>query len=95
VDDYLHVTLTDEGELLEPMAKLRQVYPNVLSLEFLTKDRMAGEDKTSAGEGYKQKSKLELFQDFYCDLTGKEFTPEKKSLVAEVIEDIEKQERGA
>ncbi len=95
VNDYLHVTLTDEGELLEAMAKLRQVYPNVLALEFDAKERSAGENKTSAGEGYKQKTKLELFRDFYCDITGKEFTPEKESLVSKVIEDVDKEERGA
>lgn len=95
VDDYLHVTLTDEGELLEAMAKLRQVYPNVLALEFESKDREAGENKTSAGEGYKQKTKLELFRHFYCDITGKEFTPEKENLVSKVIEEVEKEERGA
>lgn len=95
VEDYLHVTLTDEGELLEPMAKLRQVYPNVLALEFEAKDRQSGENKTSAGEGYKQKSKLELFRDFYCDLTGREFTPAKERLVAKVITEVEDRERGA
>lgn len=95
VEDYLHVTLTDEGELLEPMAKLRQVYPNVLALEFAAKERQAGEDKTSAGEGYKQKTKLELFRDFYCDITGREFTPAKERLVAQVIEEVENEERGA
>ncbi|HHV64308.1 MAG TPA: exonuclease SbcCD subunit D [Peptococcaceae bacterium] len=94
-EDYLHVTLTDEGELLEPMAKLRQVYPNVLALEFANKERQAGESKTSAGEGYKQKSKLELFRDFYCDITGKEFTQEKEEIIAGIIAEVESQEREA
>ncbi|NLM21898.1 MAG: exonuclease SbcCD subunit D [Peptococcaceae bacterium] len=95
VEDYLHVTLTDEGELLEPMAKLRQVYPNVLALELESKERQTGRDKTSAGEGYRQKSKLELFRDFYYDLTGQEFTNEKERLVSEIIAAVEIEERGA
>jgi exonuclease SbcD len=95
VEDYLHVTLTDEGELLEPMAKLRQVYPHVLALEFATKERQAGESKTSAGEGYEQKSKLELFKDFYCNITGKEFTCEKERVMASIIAEVESQEREA
>ncbi|NLL51805.1 MAG: exonuclease SbcCD subunit D [Peptococcaceae bacterium] len=95
VEDYLHVTLTDEGELLEPMAKLRQIYPNVLALELESKERQAGEDKTSAGEGYRQKSKLDLFRDFYCDLTGLEFSAEKERILAEVIAAVETEERGA
>jgi len=95
LQDYLHVTLTDRGELIEPMAKLRQVYPNILSLEFETQERQAGENKTSAGEGYKQKSKLELFRDFYRDITGKEFTAEKERIIADILEEIRTEERGA
>lgn len=58
------MVLTDEGELIEPMSKLRRVCPNVLSLEIEVKDRQVGESKTSAGAGYKQKSKLDLFWGF-------------------------------
>lgn len=32
-EDYLKITLHDEGALLDPINKLRQVYPNVLHLE--------------------------------------------------------------
>lgn len=95
VEDYLHITLTDEGELLEPMGKLRTVYPNVLALEFDNSRDKKGEGKTSAGEGYKQKSKLELFHDFYLDITGKDFTEEKESIVAEAIQEVECAERRA
>lgn len=94
VDDYLHVTLTDEGELLEPMSKLKAVYPNVLSLDYEVKERCAGENKTSAGEGYKHKSKLELFQNFYSDITGQEFNEAKARIVAEVITAAEIEDRG-
>lgn len=95
VEDYLHVTLTDQGELLEPMAKLRSFYPNVLTLEFERMNITEGEGKTSAGEGYKQKSKLELFRDFYLNITGREFTTEKEIVIAEAIKEAEAEERGA
>ena len=93
--DYLHVILTDEGELIEPMSKLRTVYPNVLSLEIEVKDRQVGESKTSAGAGYKQKSKLDLFGDFYEDMTGQEFSAEKAEIVAKTINAVETEDRGA
>lgn len=32
-NDYLKVTLLDEGALIDPINKLRQIYPNVLHLE--------------------------------------------------------------
>lgn len=93
--DYLHVTLTDEGELIEPMSKLRAVYPNVLSLEIENKDRQVGESKTAAGQGYKHKSKLELFSAFYTDMTGQDFSQEKAAIVAQTISAVETEERGA
>ena len=93
--DYLHVTLTDEGELIEPMSKLRAVYPNVLSLEIEIKERQVGESKTAAGQGYKSKSKLALFSDFYIDMTGQEFCQEKVAIVAQVIGLMETEGREA
>lgn len=93
VEDYLHVTLTDEGDLIEPMNKLKAVYPNVLSLDYEVKERCAGEDKTSAGEGYKLKSRLELFGDFYSDITGLQFDEQKAALVAKVISQAETEDR--
>lgn len=95
VDDYLRVILTDEGEVLDPMNKLRAVYPNVLELgrEGVKKDRK--ESRTSAGVGYRQKSELQLFEDFYCHLTDQEWTTEKKTMIAETIEKVDLEDRRA
>lgn len=93
--DYLHVTLTDEWELIEPMSKLRAVYPNVLSLEIESKERQVGESKTAAGQGYKHKSKLALFSDFYTDMTGQDFSQEKAVIVGQAISIVETEDRGA
>ena len=95
VEDYLHVTLTDEGELIEPMSKLRTVYPNVLSLDIEVKERCVGESKTAASQGYKHKSKLALFSDFYTDMTGQDFSQEKAAIVAQTIGIAETEDRGA
>jgi exonuclease SbcD len=95
VNDYLHVTLTDEGELIEPMSKLRTVYPNVLSLDFQVQERQVGESKTAAGEGHKHKTKLELFSDFYTAMTGLEFNLQKVTLAAQTISTAEAEDRGA
>ena len=94
VEDYLHVTLTDEGELIEPMSHLRAVYPNVLSLDIEVKERQIGENKTAAGQGYKQKSKLALFEDFYQDITGQEFGEDKAAIIGNIIETVEREDRG-
>ena len=73
-DDYLKVTLLDEGALIDPINKLRQVYPNVLHLE----RKIALTDmkkKTSfTVEKDERKSELELFEQFYQEMTTAEFT---------------------
>jgi len=94
VEDYLHVTLTDEGELIEPMSRLRAVYPNVLSLDIEVKERCVGESKTAASQGYKHKSKLALFSDFYADMTGQDLNEEKTAIVAKTIDTVETEDRG-
>lgn len=94
VEDYLHVTLTDEGQLIEPMSKLRMVYPNVLSLDMEMKERQVGESKTAASQGYKHKSKLALFGDFYQDMTGQDFSEDKAAIVAKTIGAVETEDRG-
>ena len=94
IDDYLHVTLTDHGELIEPMSRLKAVYPNILSLDYEVRERCTGEDKTSAGEGYKNKSKLELFKNFYSDITGQNFDAHQAKIVAEVINAAEIEDGG-
>jgi DNA repair protein SbcD/Mre11 len=93
-EDYIKAILTDEGELIEPMNKLKAVYSNVLELERENKNRKNENIKTSASEGYKHKSKLELFSNFYTGITGKEFTKEKADIITSVIEKVERQERG-
>jgi len=95
LEDYLHITLTDQGELLEPMAKLRTVYPHVLALEYETSGNNSDGDRTSAGVDHARKTEFELFRDFYCAITGREFTAEKEAIVREVIKQIQAEERGA
>ncbi|MDU2064779.1 MAG: exonuclease SbcCD subunit D [Sporomusaceae bacterium] len=88
-NDYLFVTLTDQAEILDPMGKLRTLYPNVLGLDFLRNEGAVSGEKTAAGEGYKQQGKLELFEDFYGNMTGQTFDETKKQILAEVIAQVE------
>lgn len=92
--DYIRAVLTDEGELIDPMNKLRTVYPNVLELVREGRDRTAGDSRTSAGEGYKHKTKMELFRSFYENITGEELTRDKEEVMSQVIGQVDKEERG-
>ena len=94
-EDYLHVSLTDEGELWEPANQLRAVYPNFMSLELAGRDKAAATGKNAAAAGYKTKSKLEQFGEFYAAISGGEFDAAKQALLQEVLQEIEHSERSA
>jgi DNA repair protein SbcD/Mre11 len=92
LNDYLKITLMDEGEILDPISKLRQVYPNVLHLERkidITDMKKKQSFNVTQGE---KKSELELFEQFYADMTTSEFTIDKKDVMADVIGKVLREE---
>lgn len=93
VDDYLSITLLDEGALLDPIGKLRHVYPNVLHLERQTVLKDMKEKKLITSIGQERKSELDLFEQFYKEMTSEEFSPEKKRIMSGVIESVLKEEQ--
>ena len=91
-DDYLKVTLLDDGALLDPINKLRQIYPNVLHLErnISLKDMKRKQNFTVEKDD--RKSELELFEQFYQEMTTADFTEEKRQAIVTVIEKVHKEE---
>jgi DNA repair protein SbcD/Mre11 len=90
-DDFLKVILHNEGALIDPINKLRQVYPNVLHLERKVEqyDLRVKEDYSTVRD--EKKSELELFEQFYDEMTTSEFTEEKKKIMVSVIEKAKKE----
>lgn len=92
VEDYLKITLHDEGALIDPINKLRQVYPNVLHLEKRI-DLVDMKKKQEVAIAQREKkSELELFQQFYEEMTTAEFSEEKKVVMSQVLQDVLKGE---
>ncbi len=90
VQDYVYAILTDEGELVDPISKLRAVYPNIMGLS-RENLREREESRTSAAAGYQNKSKLELFKEFYQSISNNEIADKKLEIIKEIIEDVEKE----
>lgn len=90
-EDYIQAILTDEGELIEPIQKLRSVYPNVMLLkrEIALKEEIY--NNLLANE-YENKSKIDIFKDYFEEVSGLEFGEDKRSLIEEIISDIIKEE---
>lgn len=92
VEDYIYAVLTDEEELIDPISKLRAVYPNIMGLH-REEGAASTESRTSASNGYKDRSKLQLFQEFYKSMVGRELSEEKLDILKEVIETVVKEAR--
>lgn len=88
VDDYLKVVLLDEGALMDPMNKLRQVYPNVLHLERKQLEKDMEEKQSFSAASKVKKSELDLFEQFYTEMTSSSFTEEKREIMKKVIEEV-------
>ncbi len=86
-EDYLRVILTDKGELLEPMAKLRQVYPNVMILDLLENNSdFKGSGLTKKAR--EQKTPEQLFADFYEHHKGETIHEEGAQLITQLIQQL-------
>ncbi|HBN81437.1 MAG TPA: exonuclease sbcCD subunit D, partial [Ruminococcaceae bacterium] len=58
--------LTDEGELFDPIGRLRTVYPNVMRLDFENRKPAGGRHPETAARGdVSHKDPMELFEEFF------------------------------
>lgn len=92
VDDYLKIILNDEGSLIDPINRLRQVYPNVLHLERKWDLTDVRRKKSYSSVKDERKSELDLFETFYQEMTDREFDSKKQELMVSVIEAVKKEE---
>lgn len=89
-EDYLKVILKDKGELLDPMAKLRAIYPNVM--ELTREERALRDGSRRVATNIKEKSKISLFESFYKDIMDEVCTDDEISIMARVMESAERGE---
>jgi exonuclease SbcD len=92
-EDYISVTLTDEGALLHPMDRLREVYPNILEVRRSVLSD-AGELIGIRGD-HRRMSELELFRAFFEQVTGQPLTEEQEEVFAGVVEGLRAREEVA
>jgi DNA repair protein SbcD/Mre11 len=87
-EDYIKVILKDKGELLDPMAKLRSIYPNVM--ELTREERVSRNSSRSVATNIKEKSKTTLFKNFYEDIMDEICSEDEINIIEKIIEVAEK-----
>ena len=86
-EDYLQVTLTDEEDVPDGMAKLRTIYPNLMRLEYDNK-RTRSNAEVRAAERVEEKSELELFQEFYELQNNQPMSQIQEEFVRNIIREV-------
>lgn len=92
-EDYLHVRLLDDGQLLDPIGKLRKKFPNVLRLERKAKQSNLGLLEMKQIREKQQMSHTQLFEAFYQEMKGEEIPPNRAEHIHRTVDQLMKQER--
>ncbi len=91
-EDYVRVTLTDEDDVAEAMARMRKVYHNLMKLGYdntRTRHSAVLADLTEA----ETRSPLKLFSDFFEQQNGAAPNEEQTALLSRLIETIWEDEK--
>jgi exonuclease SbcD len=84
-EDYLCIRLTDQHDLLDPLGQLRRYYPNVLQLERMHFNNNSGSQLVA--DVSLKRTELEVFTDFFEQVTGNALSPEQYTLLNQTILD--------
>ncbi len=84
---YVHITLTDEEDILEVKGRLQTIYPNLMSVEY-DNQRTRSTLNLQASEEVEKKSPLELFENLYEQQNNQELTKEQVEILLPMIESI-------
>ena len=86
-DDYLHITLTDETEVLDAVGKLRSIYPNVMRVDYDNTRTRAGASMPEAAV-QDEATPMELFCRFFEWQNEKPLTERQRALLEKEIEAV-------
>lgn len=86
-DDYLHIILTDEEDVVEAVGKLRVIYPNLMTLTY-DNTRTRTNQIIDGAVNVQQKSALELFEELYEKQNNQPMSEEQRDFVSELIESM-------
>ncbi|NOH47444.1 exonuclease SbcCD subunit D [Vibrio rotiferianus] len=87
-EDYLLVRLMDKHAILNPMEKLRTVYPNVLHLE---KPGMLIGVEQEMAQAKLARSEIDMFRDFFTEAQDSQLSQEQDQAISDIIKQLSQQ----
>lgn len=90
-EDYIRVVLKDKGAILDPIGRLRQVYPNILDL---ARPELTPGNQLQRPEGdHRRMTETDLFASFFQQVTGEEISEEQAAEFASAVDELYRAER--
>lgn len=87
--DYMHVILTDEEQILDAIGKVRTVYPNVMQISFKNRRYMDQYESIQIKEDQiSDQSPIELFEQFYKMQNHIDLDEERLKMAVSVFEEV-------
>lgn len=86
-EDYLHITLTDEEDVPEAIARLRVIYPNLMKLTY-DNARTRSNAVIDGAVDVQKKSPLQLFGELYEQQNNQPMSEMQSDFMRELIESI-------
>lgn len=90
-DDYVHIMIEDVDPLFDAMSRIREVYPNALTMSRESLLNQAG--KEGQRVDHKKLSDVDLFGAFFSQVTGDPMTEDQSAELISVFEKLRQQER--
>ena len=91
-EDYVHITLTDEEDIVDAIGKLRIVYHNLMKLDYDNR-RTRSAAQVDGAVDVETKTPIELFSDFYELQNNQPMSDEQKAFVEDLIEQVWEDEK--
>lgn len=86
-NDYYHIILTDEEDILDAISKLRTVYHNIMKLDY-DNTRTRANHTINGSDDVENKTPMELFEELYELQNGVNMTDEQSDFVSELMNKV-------
>lgn len=86
-EDFIQAILEDEATIYDPKSKLKEFYPNIISIQY---DNLVGNDHTRLQEATEvlNLTPLDQFENFFRHQNQREFSDSERKLLASILEEI-------
>ena len=85
-ENYIRAIITNENDIYDAIGQLRQVYPNIMRIDFEnSRTRQNLDQGTAASGGITLRSPMELFEEFYRSQNNCEMNPAQRGIMDEIF----------